>query len=83
MVWCENCKVARHLGQTGGAHASFGYGSTDTEGQRDVMEFIADHASHEIKDGLGQYLRLDETHYLRIGYDYPNDPAYKYLDADE
>lgn len=79
-VWCEKCHVSRHIGQAMGSGYSFGFGKYDTITQSKIMEFIANHVSHESYDPVvGCYIETDEKLYLRIGHDSPEN--YKRVDS--
>lgn len=46
---CLKCNVAMHLGQRMGGQSTFGYGSTDEAGRREVADFIDEHLGHDLR----------------------------------
>lgn len=82
-VICDSCKKYRHLGQEGGSHKSFGYGSKDEEGRGKVLEFISDHLGGycgNIAKGTDKPLRIFDSN------DWAEQPeygTYQNLDSEE
>lgn len=47
MAACRSCRVFRHLGQDMGGKKTLGYGSNDTQGIQDSIDFLFRHAGCE------------------------------------
>ncbi len=65
-VVCDKCKKVRHLGQRMAMTCSFGFGSNDTEGHKEVAEWVSLH----LECGPPLRIEVSDVGFNRVSDDY-------------